>query len=259
MIPGTLPAPSRGADSDRGRVRTPPPLPTRAAGVGRHLLVAAGGRSTSLRAPIGRGGVIVGMAGAGRAPLVVRLFQPRPVVVAAVGTVQIGQILALRSLAVGAQVVVVSGRPEQWDAMSQAVAWGDALVVAGLQEHVPTEEAGSRPVLEVTDAGATPSRSADRRPWKASMVLLPYLTDQVGPLLRSADLVVSQRLSLPEAELLATARRLGSQVEDLLPRLPDEVTLWHGHSLTAVAHVAPTPLEVELFGSLAHGRRNRDR
>src|SRR5205085_2455815 len=77
---------------------------------------------------IGGDGVMIGIDRHG-VPLAVRLFRLEPTRVSLVGGPVCAQLLTLRALAVGAQVVVQSTRPQAWEALQRNLGPAEALSV----------------------------------------------------------------------------------------------------------------------------------
>ncbi|WP_240942094.1 type VII secretion protein EccE [Planosporangium thailandense] len=94
-------------------------------------------------------------------PTPVRLFRSEPTRVALFG-LRYAQLLALRALALGARVVVWTGRPQAWEAFARGVSGsGDALAVLPTNRALELGPASPLlPQLVIVDAGGTDSVGA---------------------------------------------------------------------------------------------------
>jgi type VII secretion protein EccE len=204
--------------------------------------------------PIGGDGLVLGLDRRGAA-VTVRVFRPEPTTLLLVGGVSAAQLLALRALALGAQVVVRSGRPGVWEPFVRAVS-APGHLVAVVPAGQPTFGASGtalRPHLVVDDAtpstGVPPVQPA---PWQTVLTVREELTPaDIDPLTR-ADLVVAQPLNPAEAALATQALGLGDLGEWLGRIRGDMVGVVHRRSVRW-AVLATTQIEQQLFGTVRRG------
>lgn len=203
---------------------------------------------------IGGDGLVLGVDRHGAA-VTVRVFRPEPTTLLLVGAVRAAQLLTLRALALGAQVVVRSGRPGVWEPFVRAVSAPGHLVavVPAGQSVVGASGTALRPQLVVDDAapsaGALPVPPA---PWRTVLTVREELTPaDIDPLAR-ADLVVAQPLNPAEAALAAQALGLGDVGEWLARIRGDMVGVVHRRSIRW-AVLATTQIEQQLLGTVARG------
>src|SRR5262249_58046322 len=108
----------------------------------------------ALHLPAGGAGLMMDVNRHGE-PTTIRLFRPEPTRVALFGGLRYAQLTALRALALGAQVVAQTGRPQAWEPFIRGVSGsGDALTLA--PPNRPLELASATPLqsqLIVVDVG----------------------------------------------------------------------------------------------------------
>src|SRR5204863_9501980 len=121
------------------------------------------------------------------------------------GGLRYAELLVLRALALGGQVVVQTGRPQSWEPFVRGVSGpGEALLLAPANRPVELPAATPLvPQLVVTDIGPV---GAQRVPviesaWRATVVVRDDLGPSDTDILARADLVLLPALSAPEAEL----------------------------------------------------------
>jgi len=206
--------------------------------------------------PVGGAGLVLGVDRHGAA-VAVRLLRPEPTTVLLVGGVRAAQLLTLRALALGVQVVVRSGRPPAWEPFVRAVSAPGQPVAVMPPGHptLPFGAVGSalRPQLVVDDAppaaGPVPVPAA---PWRTVLTVRDELTPaDVAPLAR-ADLAVLQPLHPAEAALATQTLGLGDTGEWLTRIRPDMVGLVHRRTVRW-ALLATTRFERQLLGTVARG------
>jgi len=180
-------------------------------------------------------GVVVGDDTAGRS-LVLQMFGPEPADYAVVGGLALRQLLAFRALAVGAQVLIHTKRPDIWGPFVRTAAGTGGLVqcVTALTE-VPVGRP-NRPVLLLVDSATSLGGSARvAGPWSAVV----SASDQVNQWniddLARVDLMFAETLSSAAARTVAKALSI-AEPGMLVGLAPGE------YSLISRAHVATVRL-----------------
>ncbi|WP_328340840.1 type VII secretion protein EccE [Micromonospora sp. NBC_00421] len=189
------------------------------------------------------------MVGANRhgGAVTVRLFRAEGTRLVLVGGLAAAQLLVLRALALGAGVVVQTGRPRAWEPFVRGVGGQQGGVAV-----VPTGRAvgaGSplRPLLVVSDAGTPVGEPAPGVGWVSTLVVRDELTPTDVDTLGRADLAVLQPLDPAEAALAGTALGLGGSAEWLTRVRADMVAVVNRRALRW-ALLSPTPIESQLVG-----------
>jgi hypothetical protein len=206
-----------------------------------------------LELTVGAAGVMIGRNRGGE-PVVARLFRPEHTRVLIIGGVPCAQLVTLRVMALGAQVVIQTARPRMWEPFVRgaAVPGGSiAVVPPGRAVEVPAGTA-LHPLLVVVDVGPV---GADTRPgagWQATLVV----RDEFGPadvdVASRADLLVLQPLRAEEADLVGAAIGLGETAHLLTRIRPDMVGLVNRRAVRWAA-LAQTPFEAHLIGAPVRG------
>ncbi|MFD3870682.1 hypothetical protein [Streptomyces sp. NPDC058623] len=215
---------------------------------GRHVVTAA--ELDRLAVPVGDDGVVIGVDAEGR-PAVLGVNRPSPYEITLIGGLWTAQVLALRTAATGARVVVESGRGPAWADLAREAGAGQQCVTVHEVGRVPPQ-AGSAggPVLVVRDCGMRPPRGRVKAgPWQCVLTLLPYLSPTAPRLLRSSALVGVQRVSPDEATRIGDLMRLPRSAEEALPTLGDGVTLWCTPRDRKFVLTRGTEEETALFGA----------
>ncbi|HEX3814601.1 MAG TPA: hypothetical protein VHX59_17345 [Mycobacteriales bacterium] len=217
--------------------------------------VADSDTANAIRVHTGGAGLILGANERGR-PVTVAFFRSEPTVATTIGQLGLAQLIAFRALALGAQLVVATGRPSAWSTFAGAASATRAGAVEIVPPHAPPERFGSsvRPFLFVVDSdstaavGSTPSVSG----WSTVLTVREQLTSwEAGPLGR-ADLVVAQSLTPVESALLCKATNL-PDYQQAFSVLPDEAVAVITHDGVRWARTARTTLERRVIGSLTPG------
>jgi hypothetical protein len=201
------------------------------------------------------GGVLLGVDPAHR-PMTLGLFRRTTLSTALVGTLYVAQILALRCAAVGARVIVETGRPDEWDPV---------LLHSGLDRSRLAVQPVGRPVghpgwpaptlatplLVLRDCGARPPyASMPRGPWTSIVTLLPYFDPRTAGYLRDADLVGMQRMPREEAAMARHLLSLPDKDTAALADLPGPMVLWRSRKRTMrYCEAAPTSWEEGFLGA----------
>ncbi|WP_405722453.1 hypothetical protein [Streptomyces sp. NBC_01537] len=204
----------------------------------------------ALSVPVGDDGVVIGVDPQNH-PAVLGIARPTPLDVVVVGSMWIAQLVALRTVAVGARVAVETARPPAWAPMAQAAGGGQqSVTVHEVRQLAPQGPSVTSPVLVVRDCGARPPRSLlAPSPWQSLLTLLPFLGPDAPRLLGRADLIGLQRLSPEETEVVTRVLRLPRQVAAALPTLGDNVLLWCTKDRQQFVMTQPTDAETGLLGA----------
>lgn len=196
---------------------------------------------------LGGAGLMVGANRQGGA-VTVRLFRAEGTRLVLVGGLAAAQLLVLRSLALGAGVLVQTGRPRAWEPFVRGIGGQQGGVVV-----VPTGRAvgatGSplRPLLVVVDAGTVAGEPPPGAGWVSTLVVRDELTPTDVDTLGRADLAVLQPLDPAEAALAGTALGLGGSAQ-WLTRIRDDMVAVVNRRALRWALLSPTPIESQLVG-----------
>ncbi|BBH65695.1 hypothetical protein ACTI_23800 [Actinoplanes sp. OR16] len=193
--------------------------------------------AAGLALPVIDHGLLLGHNRQGRAVLI-RPFRAAPSRMVLVGSARCAQLIAFRSLGIGARVVVRTNRPAAWATLRQAV---DDESLALNPAGVP---AGSqlRPTLLVGDDGTD---IAEPAPWTTTLTVL----DEADPdLAASADLLLLQTLGPDEAALLDPVLDLGDGTAAALTEMPPDLVAIITNKAVRWAAPAPTFVEKVLIG-----------
>ncbi|MFI9719624.1 hypothetical protein ACIHFE_08200 [Streptomyces sp. NPDC052396] len=200
--------------------------------------------------PVGDDGVVIGTDAQG-APAVLGLFRPTPFDVVLVGGAWTAQVLALRTVGMGARVAVESGRQQLWTPLVQGANTGQQWITLHAVGRVPPQGPSVHsPVLVVRDCGVRPPHGrVSVAPWQAVVTLLPYPGPTTERLMTHADVVGVQRVSPDEARVIGRTMNLTAADVEALPGLPDGVTLWCTRSSRTYVTTQPTDPEAGLLGA----------
>jgi type VII secretion protein EccE len=222
------------------------------------LVGDAGMRATTqmlaaLELPLGGAGLVMGVNRHGE-PTTVRLFRPEPTRMALFGGLRYTQLVALRALALGAQVVIQTGRPQSWEPFMRGVSGpGEALALAPPNRSIELAPATPlSPQLIIVDVGPVGATGVTvvEAAWRATLVVRDDLAPHDLDILARADVVVLPALSAPEAEIAGTALGLG-QLSSHLPRVrPDMVGVVVGRRTLRWTLLSATPIEQQLIGTI---------
>jgi hypothetical protein len=226
---------------------------------GEALVGDAGMRATTqtlaaLQLPTGGSGLMMGVNRHGE-PTIVRLFRPEPTRVALFGGIRYAQLMALRALALGTEVVVQTSRPQAWESFDRGVG-GSANALTVVPPNRPLELAPAtplRPQLVIVDVGPVGAMGTPvfETAWRATLVVRDELASHDMDVLARADLVVLAPLSAPEAEIAGYGLGL-VQLAGNLPRVrPDMVGVVAGRRTLRWTLLSPTPIEQQLIGTIS--------
>ncbi|MEU6640985.1 hypothetical protein ABZ863_00360 [Saccharomonospora sp. NPDC046836] len=206
-----------------------------------------------------RGGIVLGSGLQGE-PLTISALRAAPTRIVLVGGLYLARQVALRAMAVGAWVVVATGRPTAWHVLSQSAgtqANGQPSPLVQIRRLSPVElprPSEDAPLLVVHDGGPTPQDLfPPRSPWQTTVYVLPYLHPQAGAMANAADLVLMQRLPAGQAELAARIWRLPPQMMRQLTTLKDDQVVALGRNLWRPLRLVTTGKEQQILGPVRRG------
>jgi hypothetical protein len=226
-----------GADSRRTR-----PLPRLR--IGSHLASDAALSLMNLSTP--GTGLVLGRD-SDKSSVMLRLFRPEPTRVTLVGGPWVCQLLMLRALALGARIAILTTAPEWWEGFGEwATGSKDRVVVLPVDRTVNASGSSQAPVLMLYDAGLLgPSVQPSLGPWQTQLTVLRQLTAYGQPAVQESNLVVTQRLTVAEAEVANAALRLGERTSYLLQVLNEDMVALLGGVGGGERYVWVTPTRVE--------------
>jgi type VII secretion protein EccE len=205
----------------------------------------------AMELPLGDDGLMLGINRHSEA-VTVRLFRPEPTRIALFGGLRAAQLVTLRAVAVGATVIVHSGRPAAWEHLARAAGEGMVLVPPGRPVE-PPPATPLRPQLVVVDIGAVgaPGVPVMEGPWRSSLLVRDELTAADVDALVRADLVLLQPLNPSEAALAGQALALGEAADWLTRIRPDMVGVVAGRRALRWTLLSTTPVEQQLIGPMS--------
>jgi len=206
----------------------------------------------AIRVHTGGAGLILGANERGR-PVTVSFFRSEPTVVTSIGSLGLIQLIAFRALALGAQLVVTTGRPSAWSTLSRAASDTHRTAVEVVPPHHQPDRRGSslRPYLLVVDGdstaavGATPTVPG----WSTVAIVREHVTSWDTGLLGRADLLLTQTLSPQESGTLCGALSIPDYL-DAFTELPEETIGAITHGGIRWARLARTALERQVLAPL---------
>jgi hypothetical protein len=211
--------------------------------------VADGDTVDAIRLHTGGAGLILG-TGQNSELVMVSLFRPEPTVAAVIGGVGLAQIVAFRALALGAALVIKTGRPSAWSALAQAAADTRGAVEVVWPDRQPGWYGSSlRPQLLLVDGYST----AELGPmptvqgWSTLITVREQVANRDAYMLGRADVILSHRLSVQESELVCAAVNKPDLVS-ALAALPDRTVAVIGRADIRVARMTKTEIEVQMLG-----------
>ena len=205
-----------------------------------------------------RGGMVLG-CGLHNEPLSVSVLRPQPTRLVLVGSLYLALQVALRAMATGAWVIIVTGRPDAWRLLSSAAgqgADGRPAPLVQIRQLAPVElprASEDAPLLVVHDGGAVPQELfSPRSPWHTTLYVLPYLHPQAEDTAINADLVLLQRLPAAQVQLAASMWQLSPPMAQQLATLTDDGVVALGPNLWLPLRLVTTPAECEILGPVRH-------
>jgi len=203
---------------------------------------------TMLRAPVGAAGLMIG-PNRRREPVTVRIFRPQATRAMLVGGVQSAQLLALRSLAIGARVVVQTARPPAWERFFRNLGGpNDSLAIVAPGQPLAVPPATQlRPLLMVVDVGAVGADRSPGHPWQTTLVLREELSPVDIDALGHADLALLQPTTPEAAALAVSVLGLSDNQREALSRpVPGLIGVVHRRSVRW-ASLGTAPMEQQLL------------
>lgn len=206
-----------------------------------------------------RGGMVLGSGLQGE-PLTMSALRPAPTRIVLVGGLYLARQVALRAMAVGAWVVVATGRPAAWQVLQKAAGTGPdgrPVPLVQIRRLSPVElprPSEDGPLLVVHDGGPTPQELfPPRSPWQTTVYVLPYMHPQAGATANAADLVLLQRLPVGQAQLAARIWRLPPPMVHQLTTLTDDQVVALGRNLWKPLRLVTTQREQQILGPVRRG------
>ncbi|MGH3768825.1 MAG: hypothetical protein ACRDTX_27365 [Pseudonocardiaceae bacterium] len=206
-----------------------------------------------------RGGMVLG-CGAHNEPLSVSVLRPQPTRLVLVGGLYLARQVALRAMATGAWVIIVTGRPDAWQLLTRAAGEGPdgrPAPLVQIRQLAPVElprASEDAPLLVLHDGGAVPHELfPPRSPWHTTLYVLPYLHPQAEGTAINADLVLLQRLPADQAQLAAQLWQLSPPMAEQLSTLTDDGVVALGPNLWLPLRLVTTPAEREILGPVRLG------
>jgi hypothetical protein len=193
-------------------------------------------------------------------PLSVSVLRPQPTRLVVVGSLYLARQVALRAMATGAWVIIVTGRPDAWQLIAQAAGTGPdgrPAPLVQIRQLAPLElprASEDAPLLVVHDGGAVPQELfPPRSPWHTTLYVLPYLHPQAEGTAVNADLVLLQQLPAAQAQLAARIWQLPAAMAAQLSALTDDGVAALGPDLWLPLRLVTTPAEREILGPVRRG------
>jgi hypothetical protein len=206
-----------------------------------------------------RGGMMLGSGMQGE-PLTISALRPAPTRIVLVGGLYMARQVALRAMAVGAWVVIATGRPDAWQVLQKAAGTGPdgrPVPLVQIRRLTPVElprPSEDGPLLVVHDGGPTPQELfPPRSPWQTTVYVLPYMHPQAGATANAADLVLLQRLPVGQAQLAARIWRLPPPMVHQLTNLADDQVVALGRNLWKPLRLVTTTKEQAILGPVRRG------
>jgi len=186
-------------------------------------------------------------------PVLIRLFRTEPTVALAVGGLRFAQLIGFRALAVGAQVVVHTGRPDAWLVFARLCApHPDAIRLISPRSGPAPPGAVNQPQLLIIDSESGALAEPETPPagsWSTVLTVRDELSGWDAPALVRADIVLLQRLSPAEAKLAAQTMNV-PDVERPITQVSGDMVALITHSALRWARIAQTEAERRLIGPI---------
>jgi hypothetical protein len=154
----------------------------------------------------------------------IRLFRPEPTRVALVGGEWAFHLITLRALALGARVAIFTATPERWEGFGEWATGRTGRVATFTPDQAVLVPASAHePALLLYDVGLTGAPSATPLgPWQTRLTVLRQLTTYGVPTLQESSVIMAQRLSKAEADLITSTMRLSSEAGAWMQTLTDD-------------------------------------
>jgi ESX secretion system protein EccE len=202
----------------------------------------------ALRVPLGAAGLMVG-PNRRREPVTVRFFRPAPTRAMLIGGLQSAQLITLRALALGARVVVQTGRPPAWERFFRNLGGpNDSLAIVAPGQPLAVPPATQlRPLMMVVDVGPVGADRSPGYPWQTTLVLREELSPVDIDALGHADLALVQPTTAEAAALAVSVLGLSDSQREALSRpVPGLIGVVHRRSVRW-ASLGTAPLEQQLL------------
>lgn len=206
-----------------------------------------------------RGGIVLGSSSNGE-PLTVSAFRAEPTRIVLAGGLYLARQFALRAMAVGAWVVIATGREQAWHAVQRSAGMGPDgrpsphVQIRRLSPVELPRASENAPLVVVHDGGPTPQDLfPPRAQWHTTVYLLPYLHPQASTIANAADLVLMQRLPAGQAELAGRIWNLPQQMTHQLTTLQDDQVIALGRNLWQPIRLVTTAKEQQILGPVRRG------
>lgn len=201
-----------------------------------------------LTTPYGGNGLMIGI-NRHQEPVSFRLFRPEATRVVVIGGVPIAQIVAIRSMALGAHVLVQTTRPWAWEAFTRGLGPGAPLTVMAPGPVTVPPGHPLHPLLTIVDAGPVAADRSPGTPWHSTLVLRDDLSPVDVDVLGRADLALLQPLQAAEAAVAVSVLGLSRDQEAWMSRAqPGMIGVVHKRSMRWAA-LSQTQFEQQLIGS----------
>lgn len=188
-------------------------------------------------------------------PVAVDLLRADPTSVVLLGGLALAKAFVVRTLALGVEVLVCTGRPDAWEPVRRGLDPAQTFAVGPLGATPPGPASPLRPRLVVVDhATAHAGPVVPPAAWQAVLLLREAVSAGDEDALVHADLVLAQPLPADQATLVGAALGLGSAREWLSLARPDLLALISRRAVRWV-RIAATPAEHHLIGALERGAR----
>lgn len=202
----------------------------------------------ALTTPYGGSGLMIGI-NRHQEPVAFRLFRPEATRVVVIGGVPVAQLVAIRSMALGAHVLVQTTRPGAWEAFSRGLGPGAPLTVMAPGPVTVPPGHPLHPLLTIVDAGPVAADRTPGTPWHSTLVLRDDLSPVDVDVLGRADLALLQPLNPAEAAVAVSVLGLSRDQEAWLARAqPGMIGVVHRRSVRWAA-LSQTQYEQQLIGS----------
>lgn len=213
-----------------------------------HSVTASGLDTMAL--PVSGSGLVLGVNRHGE-PVSARLFRYEPTRAMLAGSLASAQLVAMRALALGAQVVVQSARPYAWEPFVRGVSAPGAVVDLGPpgrpSSTLAMPGAPLRPQLVVVDVGPVAGEvPIPLAAWRTVLVVREELIPPDQELLSRADLAILAPMPPEPAAIASAALGLGTAGE-WLTRIAGEMVGVVSRRTVRWALLSPTALERQLI------------
>jgi hypothetical protein len=207
-----------------------------------------------LEFPVDAAGVLLGID-VENAPVAARLFREQSTRLTLIGGLWITRVVLFRALAVGARIVIQTGRPEAWrDWGRWATGEPDRVQVVQAAQAAMVGGSAAAPGLVVNDTGGSPRPSAPGLGmWQTQLTVLPELSAYGFGAVGESDLVMMQRLSTAEASAARAVLRLTPETAGLMQAMRDDMLALLGGGADRYLWMNATQIETDAFGRPRRG------